>query len=329
MTGPHIVNVSGGKDSAACAVLAAKRGRPFRLVMADTGNEHELTIAAAHDLAAFCGVPLEIVRADFSDRIAGKRRFVEIKWREQGVAEPIVQAALDVLQPTGVPFLDLCIWKGRFPSRKAQFCTEHLKAEAVDTQVVAPALAGGNVVQWLGVRRDESLNRRNSPMFQRVRREGRTILFYRPLVDWTADKVFAFLRAEGAPINPLYRHGMSRVGCFPCINANKGELAQIGRRFPEAVKKIAAWERIVAQASKRGKATFFAPDVTPEGAALAAKVSAAQTKEARNALSWEGQWPDATNVFDWAKTARGGKQYDLFFTADDGLACSSQYGLCE
>ena len=35
--------------------------------------------------------------------------------------------ALAVLHPSGNPFLDLCLWKGRFPSRKAQFCTEHLK----------------------------------------------------------------------------------------------------------------------------------------------------------------------------------------------------------
>jgi hypothetical protein len=34
--------------------------------------------------------------------------------------------ALAVLHPTGNPFLDLCLWKGRFPSRKAQFCTEEL-----------------------------------------------------------------------------------------------------------------------------------------------------------------------------------------------------------
>lgn len=44
--------------------------------------------------------------------------------------------ALAVLHPTGNPFLDLCLWKGRFPSRKAQFCTEHLKRNmAVEFQL--------------------------------------------------------------------------------------------------------------------------------------------------------------------------------------------------
>ncbi len=37
--------------------------------------------------------------------------------------------ALAVLHPTGNPFLDLCLWKGRMPSRKAQFCTEQLKRD--------------------------------------------------------------------------------------------------------------------------------------------------------------------------------------------------------
>ena len=36
--------------------------------------------------------------------------------------------------------LDLCLWKGRFPSRKAQFCTEFLKERAVFDSVVGPAL---------------------------------------------------------------------------------------------------------------------------------------------------------------------------------------------
>ena len=309
MSVQHIVNISGGKDSAECARLAMQRGKPFRLVMADTGNESPITVDYVHRLADWVGVPLEVVRRDFTREIEGKRRFVETKWREQGVPEATVLRALEVLQPTGNPFLDLCIWKGRFPSRKAQFCTEFLKADAVERAVIQPALANGPVIQWIGVRRDESQNRRNTPMFRRVRRADGVMVMYCPLINLTAANIFDRARKTQMPINPLYTQGMSRVGCFPCINANKGELREIGLRFPEAVEKIAAWERIVADASKRGNATFFAPDVTPEGSAT--------------------EWPDARAVFDWAKTTRGGKQYDLLFHADEGLSCSSQYGLCE
>lgn len=327
----HIINISGGKDSAAVALLARERGMPFQIWMADTGNEHQITIDHAHYVADFLGLPLNIARADFSRQIAGKRLFVTTKWAAQGVPQSIIDRALAVLTPTGNPFLDLCIWKGSFPSRKAQFCTEWLKVDAIETACVAPALANGPVVQWLGVRRDESLNRRNAPMFQRVRRadQPHNILLYRPIIHWTADNVFSFAARHGLRHNPLYLKGFGRVGCFPCINANKAEVKLIGAHYREAVERIAEWEVIVAAASKRGAATFFASDVTPEGAAISRRGKRRGGMTA--AESAAQKWPDAYAVFEWAKTSRGGQQYDMldYAFADDGLSCTSQYGLCE
>lgn len=349
----HVVNLSGGKDSQACALLAAERGMPFRLVMADTGNENQITLDHAAYVAEFVGVPLETVRADFSAQMAKKREFIAARWPEAGVPAERVERALSILHPTGIPFLDLCLWKGRFPSRMAQFCTEFLKSKAVEESVVAPALEMGPLVQWLGVRRDESPNRRNAAMFQRVRRAPRDMLLFRPLIHWTADNVFSFSAAFGARHNPLYMRGMGRVGCFPCINENKEGLRQIGSRFPEAVDKIMEWEGLVADASKRGAATFFAADVSPEGAdlvkALKGRVErimrrdhadllqpdrereAKRTRRAiMNDLSAAAPWPRAAQVFDWSKTSRGGRQFDLLtYAFDDGVSCSSQYGLCE
>lgn len=324
----HIVNISGGKDSAACYLLALERGRPFRAVMADTGNENEAAtewVARLHERTG--GPQVEVFRADFSRQIDQKRRFVSSKWREQGVPEATIARALAVLVPTGNPFLDLCIWKGRFPSRRAQFCTEWLKRDVMDRQVVAPALTeAGRVVQWIGVRRDESLNRANTPMFRRYSTADGRVLMYSPLIHWRAEACFAIAARHGLPPNPLYQQGMSRVGCFPCINASKAELAQIGRRYPEVIERLAEWEAIVADAAKRGAATFFASDVTPEGAAMGKAAKAAGlSSEASAALPW----PRAAEVFEWAKTTRGGRQYDLLGHAEDGLSCSSQYGLCE
>lgn len=354
----HIVNLSGGKDSQACALLAMERGRPFRLVMADTGNEHQMTLDHAAYVADFVGVPLEMARADFSREIAKKRDFVAREWPKHGVPAANVERALAALQPTGNPFVDLCIWKGRFPSRKAQFCTEFLKQRAIEQAIVAPALDAGPVVQWLGVRRDESLNRRHAAMFQRVDRQPNPMLYFRPLIHWTGQNVIDYASARGMQHNPLYSMGMGRVGCFPCINASKTELGEIGRRFPEVIDRLKKWETVVADASKRGAATFFTPDVTPEGAALGRKVKAAGAAEMRrlhpeipelidgkpnpafsarasklvSAMSAGLPWPPADQVFDWAKTTRGGWQYDLLaaaFDPDEGPSCSSQYGLCE
>lgn len=328
----HIVNISGGKDSTACYLLALRRGVPFRAVMADTGNEHPLTIDYAAQLGQITGGPeVEVYRADFTDRIARKRAYIADRWPKDGVPQDLVDRAVAALQPTGIPFLDLCLWKGRFPSRKAQFCTEHLKSEVVGDQVIDPARQIGGVVQWLGVRRDEILARSNAPMWLTVRTPGLHVMrYFRPLIHWTAENVFSFARACGVDPNPLYLQGMSRVGCFPCINAAKSELRSIAGRFPEAIDRIEEWEAVVAMAAKRGAATFFAADVTPEGAALARRISAIADPDERKRVSAAAPWPNARAVAAWARTDRGGKQFNWVMDADDdGLSCTSQYGLCE
>lgn len=89
--------------------------------------------------------------------------------------------ALAVLHSTGIPFLDLCLWKGRFPSRKAQFCTEELKRNIAVAYQIDMIDVGYQVVSWQGVRRDESLNRRNAKKIERI---APRLWAFRPLVEW-------------------------------------------------------------------------------------------------------------------------------------------------
>lgn len=312
----HIVNISGGKDSTATYLKAIERGQPFRAVWADTGHEHPLTAEYIRTLPARTGGPkIERVTADFSEKMEKKRTFIRKNWANHGVPQDRINRALEVLQPTGNPFLDLCLWKGRFPSTRAQFCTEELKIFPIEQHVLTPALNQGDVVQWLGIRREEGPRRKNAPMFRRVRwvEPRRNLIYYSPLVKWTWQDVFAMHERHGIKPNPLYTKGAHRVGCWPCINARKGELEMIGRIDPSVPAKLKEWEALVADASKRGAASFFAADTTPEGARMAQ-------------ADHPGPYPDAHAVFDWAKTARGGKQYDLIKAIG---ACASEYGLCE
>ncbi len=319
----HIVNVSGGKDSASCNMLAILRGKPFRAVTADTGHENEITYEWISQLSERTGGPkVEVVKADFTVQIARKRSLVQTKWGAEGVSEEIIQAALDVLHPTGVPFLDLCIWKGRFPSRMAQFCTEFLKAEPIFKQVFAPALAVGPVISWQGERRGESRPRANLPRHSRVENEGLADLhIFRPILHWTARNTFALHDYFGLEPNPLYKMGMGRVGCFPCINASKAELAAIFLRFPDVLEKLRRFERVVSKASKRAQATFFAAKATPQGKRLA--------EAQKQGLRLNEPFPGIDEVATWTRTTRGGQQFDGFQLMDSGSLCSSQYGLCE
>ena len=313
----NIISVSGGKDSTALLLLAIERQPDnMQAVFADVGNEHDLTYDYVRYLEQATGVPIRWVKADFTRQIAGKREYVLTKWAEKGVPQAAIERAAAALVPTGVPFLDLCIWKGRFPSTKAAFCSEELKRNPITEQVQKTLLdAGDDVVSWQGVRRDESLRRSllSETELKKVFENGAELWNYRPILDWTAQDCFAMHRKHGIKHNPLYEMGMGRVGCMPCINCRKDELLEISKRFPEAIDRIREWESAVRQASKRQGATFFAAANTGEGV----------TVEQAYALA------NIDAVVEWAKTSRGGKQYDFLRMQDDGPICTSLYGLCE
>ena len=146
--------------------------------------------------------------------------------------------ALSALHPTGNPFLDLCLWKGRFPSRKAQFCTEELKRNIAVAYQLNLIDQGYTVVSWQGVRRDESMNRRGAKLFERI---GPSFYIYRPIVEWDASQVFASIKAHNLEHNPLYLQGFSRVGCMPCINCSKEEIRTIMVRAPEHLAEKERW----------------------------------------------------------------------------------------
>jgi len=216
--------------------------------------------------------------------------------------------AMAVLQPTGNPYLDLCLWKGRFPSRKAQFCTERLKRDPAVEFQLGLVDQGHTIVSWQGVRRDESINRRHALKFERI---GPRMFAFRPLVEWSALQVFDYCASKSIHPNPLYLQGMGRVGCMPCINVGKDELRQIAARFPEHIKLVSEWEVLVGQASKRGFSTLI-------GDGHAAK----DRRKVFTDLNIHAK-------VEWSKTSRGGTQFDLLADLIEPSACSSAYGLCE
>ncbi len=313
----NIISVSGGKDSTALLLLAIERQpENMQAVFADTGNEHEQTYDYVRYLEQATGVPIRWVKADFTRQIAGKREFVLTKWALQGVAQEHIDRAASALVPTGIPFLDLCIWKGRFPSTKAAFCSEELKRTPIINQVQKPLMTtGDDVVSWQGVRRDESLRRSllTEHEVKLIEANGAVLSNYRPILDWKAEDCFAMHRKHGIKHNPLYEQGMGRVGCMPCINCRKDELLEISKRFPDAIDRIREWESAVQAASKRNGATFFS------AANHGDNLTVEQAVEIAN----------IDKIVEWSQTGRGGKTFDWIRIESDSPACSSIYGLCE
>lgn len=238
-------------------------------------------------------------------------------------AAEVVATALTFLVPTGNPYLDLCIWKGRFPSRTAQFCTEELKVHPINSQIVAPMLgAGETVVSWQGVRAAESIERSMLQPLQELNGGAGRLFAYRPILTWKVEEVFAYTARFGLKPNPLYAAGCSRVGCFPCINASKAELALVDRVFPDQVDRLEAWEERVSKCSKRSMATFFALSNDP-------LMVEAMTFDLMNGGDGSGLnvGGGIRQTVEWAKTARGGRQFEMF-PSTESTVCS-MHGACE
>ncbi|MFN4037338.1 phosphoadenosine phosphosulfate reductase family protein [Comamonas aquatica] len=313
----HVISVSGGKDSTALLINALKRRPPGSVVpiFCDTGNEHQ----AVYDYLGYLEQALDVritrLRADFTDRFAVRRMWIardqrtrrDKKGRKVRWSNKAKRRALAALKPSGNPFLDMCMLKGRFPSRKAQFCTEQLKRDMAVEFQLGLLDQGHRVISWQGVRRDESEARRYAKAFERI---GPRMWAFRPLVEWTALDVFGYCAEAGIQPNPLYLQGASRVGCMPCINCSKDELRQIDMRWPEHLARISDWEYIVGQCSKRGFSTFF--------------TDSHSAKDPRQVFADLNVW----QRIEWSKTTRGGKQYDLLGQLDEPNHCASAYGLC-
>lgn len=282
----HVVGFSGGIDSQACALWVRKRFPLEDVILLNSdagGNEDPITteFVERYSHEVFPVVMLSPLVADMGNREPG------------AIAEA-------KLKPTDPLTFDLMAsLKGRFPSVKRQFCTEHLKLSPQRRWCQENLTAHGiSFERYTGVRRDESRRRKDTP--ECWDDDYFDCVIHCPLATWTKQQCFDFVREAGEAINPLYTMGFNRVGCAPCINSSKGDVREWSARRPEMIDKIRRWEQRVGR-------TYFAPCVP--GMTI--------------------NWID--DVVKWAKTERGGKVLSLPFIEADAEAntCVSKYGLCE
>lgn len=283
----HIVGFSGGIDSQAVYRWLRNRYKPADVIAINSQAgrwEHPLTATFISEFVVLVAPVIEVVPLV-------KDIWITDEWaeKERGM-DGDVELTMELLVSI----------KNRPPSRKAKFCTEILKLRPQKRWIsehFGPAgeYAGESYTRYAGVRRDESMGRSNSPIEQWDSFFDCELIY--PLADWTKKMCFDYVLAHGEPVNPLYALGCDRVGCMPCIEAGKNELANMAERFPEMIQRVADLER------RTGK-TFLTSKVPGMASA------------------------DIHETLRWAKTARGGRQ-DQFPIMHEREACESKYGLCE
>lgn len=258
MTIHRYMGYSGGKDSTALYLHLMERGRPFIPMFADTDNEAPELYDYVRELPAKTGGPeIKWVKADLTKNFEIKRKNLPTIWAKAGVPQKHIDRAMELCHPTGNVFIDVCILRGGFPYIKSRFCTEYLKLRPF-AEVFRPL--EGIVFNYTGVRRAESVLRRNYPLRSWDKLPTLTkkpVAKIHPLVDWTLADVMEQHAKHGIKPNPLYELGVDRVGCWPCVFARKAEISIIARHSPEKIAILREWEALMEYLSRHGNATFF------------------------------------------------------------------------
>jgi len=95
----------------------------------------------------------------------------------------------------------------------------------------------GNKKSWItGLRRDQSQARQTLQLEAWDDANGLTNI--NPLLDWTNDEVWAYIKVHDVPYNALHDRGYPSIGCAPCTRAiQPGEDIRSGRWWWETTSK--------------------------------------------------------------------------------------------
>ena len=82
---------------------------------------------------------------------------------------------------------------------------------------------------WIcGLRREQSPTRQDMEIFEWD--EGNSIYKINPIVFWSEEKVWEYIKAHNLPYSSLYNSGFRSIGCQPCTRAiQNGEDVRSGR----------------------------------------------------------------------------------------------------
>jgi len=180
--------------------------------------------------------------------------FIDTKWEHYSVYEYLdyLEKKLDIeikrIESEGM--VELSKRKKMMPNRIKRFCTENLKIKPAKEFYKT---IKDDFINIVGIRREESKARSDTQVFYIA--DG--IKTLAPLAYWTTQEVFDFIKAHDIKVNPLYKKGFKRVGCYPCIYATKRELENMEDEYKNRLRNL---EKEMSELLGK-EVKFFALDV--------------------------------------------------------------------
>lgn len=224
-------------------------------------------------------------------------------------------------------FLALAVWKGRFPSAKARFCTQFLKIKPTEKFIRDLIADGHEIVSHSGVRASESFERST---MQEWGKDMFGCLTRRPLLNRSLSEVWQGHKKYGLPINHLYFQGWKRVGCRLCVMSNKADVRRTVRQRPWVIVIYRTWEMIVGRYRRsRNSVSDFSSWFNRRTVPLSQRSRSVDTKRGKMMV------PTIDDVARWSQTARGGVNgaFDFMFEEEsfniDDAHAPCQSGFCE
>ncbi len=127
---------------------------------------------------------------------------------------------------------------------KRRYCCEWLKERGGKGRIVIQ-----------GIRWEESEQRSHRRIFEPCGKSSAQRLFLNPIIDWTTDEVWEYIRRAGLPYCSLYDEGWARVGCVMCPMADKSKRWREFGRWPGIALQyhracVAAYARMISKGRK-------------------------------------------------------------------------------
>jgi phosphoadenosine phosphosulfate reductase len=143
-----------------------------------------------------------------------------------------------ILERPKTSMFKLIVKKMMPPTRLVRYCCAELKEKGGDGRVVVT-----------GVRWAES-NKRKLRQLYEVCKKSSTKHYLHPIIDWSDEEVWEYIRSNKLPYCSIYDEGFKRIGCIGCPMAGKSRIkeferwpkfrAAYGKAFAAAVANLAA-----------------------------------------------------------------------------------------